>query len=46
LGYGEGDLPEIERACREVFSLPLYPGLTPDDQDAVCSALKKALDKI
>ncbi len=46
LGYGEGDLPETERACREVFSLPLYPGLTPEDQDAVCSALEKALDQI
>ena len=43
LGYGEGDLPESERACAEVFSLPLYPGLTPEDQGVVCSALKKAL---
>ena len=46
LGYGEGDLPETERACREVFSLPLYPGLSPEDQDAVCCALRKALDGI
>ena len=40
LGYGEGDLPETERACSEVFSLPLYPGLTPEDQDAVCTTLR------
>ena len=46
LGYDEGDLPETENACHEVFSLPLYPGLTPEDQDAVCNALEKALDGI
>jgi dTDP-4-amino-4,6-dideoxygalactose transaminase len=27
LGYQEGDLPETERACKEVFSLPMYPEL-------------------
>ncbi|MDQ2920023.1 MAG: DegT/DnrJ/EryC1/StrS family aminotransferase, partial [Acidobacteriota bacterium] len=27
LGYGEGDLPETERACKEVLSLPMYPEL-------------------
>lgn len=41
LNYGVGDLPETERACSEVFSLPLYPGLTTEDQDAVCNALRK-----
>jgi aminotransferase EvaB len=46
LGYGEGDLPESERACSEVFSLPLYPGLTEEDQDAVCVALEDALDAL
>lgn len=30
LAYKEGDLPETERACREVTSLPMYPEL-PDD---------------
>ncbi len=27
LGYNEGDLPETERACKEVLSLPMYPEL-------------------
>jgi dTDP-4-amino-4,6-dideoxygalactose transaminase len=27
LGYKEGDLPETERACKEVLSLPMYPEL-------------------
>jgi len=39
LGYKEGDLPETERAAREIFSLPMYPKLSLEDQDKVCKAL-------
>lgn len=34
-----GDLPESERASREVLSLPLFPELTADELAAVASAL-------
>lgn len=37
-----GSLPEAERAAREVLSLPLYPGLSAEDQDRVIDALQRA----
>lgn len=27
LGYQKGDFPETEKACREILSLPCYPGI-------------------
>ena len=46
LGYKEGDLPETERACNEVFSLPLYPGLRAEDQEKICIALRKITNDV
>jgi dTDP-4-amino-4,6-dideoxygalactose transaminase len=39
LGYTEGDFPIAERACREVVSLPVYPELTPAQQEQVVAAV-------
>lgn len=43
LGYREGAFPEAERAAREVFSLPMYPGLEREVQTTVCRALGDVL---
>ena len=39
LGYRKGDLPETEAAADEIFSLPMYPSLTDDEQTTVCDVL-------
>lgn len=43
LGYGEGSLPETERAANEVLSLPMYPELTEEQLDRVCDVVRKTL---
>lgn len=42
LGYGPGSLPVCEDAAQRVFSLPMHPYLTADDQAAVAKAVKGA----
>lgn len=42
LGYPEGSLPHTEQACREVLSLPVFPGLTHSEQDRVVASLHDA----
>jgi aminotransferase EvaB len=39
LGYKEGDLPVTERLAKEIFSLPMYPSLSEEEQMQVCDAL-------
>jgi dTDP-4-amino-4,6-dideoxygalactose transaminase len=39
LGYQEGDLPESERAAREVISLPVFPELSREQQDEVIGVI-------
>jgi len=43
LGYRQGQLPESERACREVLSLPLFPELREDEQAQVVDAVRGAV---
>ncbi len=43
LGYTTGDLPEAERACREVLALPIYSELPGSHQDRVITGLSHAL---
>ena len=40
LGYGEGDLPESERATKEVLSLPVHPDLQSHQIEYVIEAVQ------
>ena len=42
LGYAEGDFPETEKASRENLCLPLWAGITEEQQDEVVAVLKRA----
>lgn len=44
LGYKWGDLPESEKASREVFSIPMHPFLTEEDQKSVSDVLRQILE--
>jgi dTDP-4-amino-4,6-dideoxygalactose transaminase/acetyltransferase-like isoleucine patch superfamily enzyme len=44
LGYKYGDFPESETAAQEVLSLPLYPEMTIDQQNAVIGGLREITD--
>ena len=41
LGYEEGSLPVSERAAREVLALPIYPGITPVQQEYVVECIRQ-----
>jgi dTDP-4-amino-4,6-dideoxygalactose transaminase len=43
LGHGEGDFPHAEAAAGEILSLPLYPQITAEQQEAVVRELATAL---
>jgi perosamine synthetase len=43
LGFTDEDLPVTARTVDRVFSLPMYPGLSDADADAVVNALRQVL---
>ncbi|NLE57011.1 MAG: DegT/DnrJ/EryC1/StrS family aminotransferase, partial [Planctomycetes bacterium] len=43
LGYKPNDLPESERASREVLALPVYPELTIEQMDYVMDSINKVV---
>lgn len=40
-GYSEGMLPVTERLCKEVLTLPMFPGITEDQVSYVCESIKE-----
>lgn len=46
LGYRPGDLPQTEKAAKEIFSLPMYPSLNARQQRKVVEAIKDILPKL
>jgi len=41
LGFRKGDLPATEAVTVEILSLPMFPGLNPEQQEIVCEALQQ-----
>ena len=41
LGYRTGDFPHAEKACMEVISLPMFPGLMDNELDEVCEKIRR-----
>lgn len=41
LGYGRGDMPNAEKACSEILSLPMYPELRSDDQEYIADVIRE-----
>jgi dTDP-4-amino-4,6-dideoxygalactose transaminase len=44
-GYANGDFPVTERAAQEILSLPIFPGITPAQQERVADVLAAAVDQ-
>lgn len=45
LGYKKGDLPEAEKASKEVLSLPIYPELSRKEQNFIIRKIREFYEK-
>jgi dTDP-4-amino-4,6-dideoxygalactose transaminase len=45
LGYGAGSFPVSERVAEQILSLPMFPGITEQQQERVVNAVAEALDQ-
>ncbi len=45
-GYREGMLPITERLCREVVTLPMFPGMTDEQIGYVCDSISEFYGKV
>lgn len=45
LGYAKGDFPHAEAGAERIFSLPMYPHITAEQQQRVADALHNALGR-
>lgn len=46
LGYQEGDFPVAEKVASEIVSLPMFPGLTSEQQQLVADRLQQFANKL
>ncbi|MFC1601274.1 DegT/DnrJ/EryC1/StrS family aminotransferase, partial [Candidatus Sumerlaeota bacterium] len=46
LGYQEGDFPVVEAASKQALSLPIYPGLTKRQLEAICGTVREFMEKL
>lgn len=44
LGYANGQFPEAEQSARTMLSLPIFPGMTEDEQDRVVEGVLRFCD--
>ena len=45
LGYKEGDMPVSEKTAKEIFSIPIYPEMTEEEQNIVIGQIKNFFTK-
>jgi dTDP-4-amino-4,6-dideoxygalactose transaminase len=41
MGFKEGDFPVAEKVASQILSLPIYPGLSPAEQDRVAQEIRR-----